>query len=119
MLAGRSASEEAMRLGSRHLATLAALGGLAGPAAAADLPGDPRIGLRLAEDVCSECHAVAADRPDPGIGPSFVEAVDHPSVTEMSLRAFLQTPHADMPDIRLGREETDDIVAYLLTLRRR
>lgn len=103
----------------RTVAPVVALVLLAGPIAAADLPGDPRIGQRLAQDICAECHAVASDQPDPGIGPTFAEAVDHPSVTEMSLRAFLQTAHATMPDIRLSRDETDDIVAYLLTLRQR
>ena len=40
------------------------------------------------------------------------------STTSMSLRVFLQTPHPSMPDYRLTREELDDVVAYILTLRR-
>jgi hypothetical protein len=40
-------------------------------------------------------------------------------VTEIALRAFLQTPHANMPNIMLTQEQTDDIVTYILSLRRR
>jgi mono/diheme cytochrome c family protein len=36
----------------------------------------------------------------------------------MSLRVFLQTPHANMPNFQLSRAETDAIVAYILSLRR-
>lgn len=107
-----------VRIGCRGLiGPVLALGLLvAPPAFAADLPGDPVAGQRLAEDVCAECHAIAPDRDDPGIAPTFMEAVDHPAVTEMALRVFLQTPHATMPDIRLNAEETDDIISYLLEL---
>jgi hypothetical protein len=35
------------------------------------------------------------------------------------LRAFLQTPHGQMPDFTLGRDQIDDVVAYLLSLRAR
>jgi hypothetical protein len=36
----------------------------------------------------------------------------------MSLRAFLQTPHPTMPNLMLTPDETDDVIAYLLTLKR-
>jgi mono/diheme cytochrome c family protein len=89
-----------------------------GPAAAQELPGDPVAGARLARDVCAECHVVAEDQLiDPGAGPSFFEVVEHPATTELSLRAFLQTPHATMPNLMLTPEETDDIIAYLLKLK--
>ena len=39
------------------------------------------------------------------------------SVTVLSLRAFLQTPHARMPDLHLTREEVDDLASYILSLR--
>jgi hypothetical protein len=43
--------------------------------------------------------------------------VEDPSVSELSLRAFLQTSHATMPNLILTPEETDDLIAYILTLR--
>ena len=42
-----------------------------------------------------------------------------PSTTEMSLRAFLQTPHARMPDYRLSTQELDGVVAWILALKGR
>jgi mono/diheme cytochrome c family protein len=87
-------------------------------AAAQDLPGDPTAGADLAREVCARCHVVAADQMiDPGIGPSLLEVADHPATTEFSLRAFLRTPHATMPNLMLTPEETDDMIAYLITLK--
>ena len=86
-----------------------------GAAAAADLPGDPAAGADLARGVCAQCHLVSEDQMvDPGIGPSLLEVAEHPATTELSLRAFLQTPHPTMPNLRLTLDETDDIIAYLL-----
>jgi mono/diheme cytochrome c family protein len=100
--------------------SLAAYLSLAWPLAATaqDLPGDPVAGSELAEEVCAVCHAVSERQVDPEVGaPSFAEVTAHPSVTALSLRAFLQTPHATMPNLRLTPEETDNIIAYLLTLK--
>jgi mono/diheme cytochrome c family protein len=91
-----------------------------GGAAAQDLPGDPAAGAKLAREVCAQCHLAVEDQAsDPGVGPSLFEVAEHPGTTEMSLRAFLQTPHATMPNLMLTPEETDDIISYLLTLKRR
>jgi mono/diheme cytochrome c family protein len=54
---------------------------------------------------------------DPGVGPSFLEVAAHPATTALSLRVFLQTPHATMPNLMLTPEETDDVISYILTLR--
>jgi mono/diheme cytochrome c family protein len=87
-------------------------------AGAADLPGDPEAGARLAREVCAACHVVAEDQMiDPGIGPWFIDVAEHPATTVLSLRAFLQTPHASMPDLILTPQETDDIISYILTLK--
>ena len=91
---------------------------VAGRAAAQDLPGDPEAGARLAREVCAACHVVADDQMvDPGIGPWFIDVAEHPATTALSLRVFLQTPHADMPDLVLSEDETDDIISYILTLK--
>ena len=86
---------------------------------AQELPGDPAVGGKLAREVCATCHIVSDDQlVDPDVGaPTFVEVVADPSVSELSLRAFLQTSHATMPNLILTPEETDDIIAYILTLR--
>jgi mono/diheme cytochrome c family protein len=91
----------------------------AGPASAQDGPGDPIAGAKLAREVCAKCDMVAEDQiDDPGVlAPTFFEVVADPSVTALSLRVFFRTPHANMPDLMLSPEETDNIVSYLLSLR--
>ena len=88
-------------------------------ATAQELPGDPAAGGKLAREVCATCHVVSEDQfVDPDVGaPTFFEVVEDPSVSELSLRAFLQTSHATMPNLILTPEETDDLIAYILTLR--
>jgi mono/diheme cytochrome c family protein len=82
-------------------------------------PGDPGAGKQLAATWCANCHRIAPGGPGPAsdIAPSFAAIAALPSTTSMSLRAYLRTPHANMPDYRLSREELDDIVAYLLMVK--
>ena len=102
------------RLGVALIALLLA----GGHASAQELPGDPEAGAEVARGVCAACHVVADDQMvDPGTGPSFFEVAEHPATTALSLRAFLQTPHATMPNLMLTPQETDDVISYLLTLK--
>lgn len=77
-------------------------------------------GLRLSRQWCAACHAVTRDMPPPAgdAVPGFPAIAAMPSTTEMGLRVFLQTPHANMPNFQLSRTELDAVVAYLLSLRR-
>ncbi|MCW5698548.1 MAG: hypothetical protein KIT00_01775 [Rhodospirillales bacterium] len=97
---------------------LVSIGG--GRAFAADLPGDPILGREIAERQCAECHIVAPGE-DVVLGglPTFQMMADDPSATETSLRVFLQTPHGEMPDIVLSRDQTSDLIAYILGLKSR
>ena len=107
----------------RPLAALPPIAGLALAATAAqaqDLPGDPAAGLAFAEEVCAGCHQVAgspAMPPAEGAPPPFELIADDPAVTEMALRVFFQTPHANMPDIALTPKQMDDVIAYILSLK--
>lgn len=81
--------------------------------------GDVAAGNRLAATWCSSCHVVtpsAQTGAATGV-PTFAAVARMPSTTPISLRAFLQTPHARMPDLHLSRDETDDLIAYILSLR--
>ena len=100
------------------MSLLALLGSM--PAIAADTQVTP-AGQMLAEQWCAECHLVVAEQPYAwsGDAPTFFEVADDPSVTEAGLRAFLATPHATMPNIVLDRQQADDIIAYILSLRSR
>lgn len=83
-----------------------------------DLPGDPVHGFQISSTWCGDCHVVEPGIEDMLLGiPSFQIIADEPSMTETALRAFLRTPHAQMPDVMPTRRETDDIIAYILSLR--
>lgn len=93
---------------------------LAAPALAQSPPAPlAEEGARIAQQWCANCHAIAqGQQPPTGDAASSFPAIARlASTTEMSLRVFLQTPHANMPDYRLSRAETDAVVAYLLWLK--
>ena len=97
-----------------------AVGLLLAPAAMAQqYPGDPEAGRVFALKSCSSCHIVAARQAPTGTDavPTFATIARDPAVTELSLRVFLQTPHARMPDLMLTRVEVDNVISYILSLR--
>ena len=91
---------------------------LAGPALAQSTPLATE-GARLAQQWCANCHAIAPGQQSPtgDAAPSFPAIARLTPTTELSLRVFLQTPHANMPNYQLTRNETDAVVAYILSLR--
>lgn len=76
-------------------------------------------GRELGLKWCSECHLVARGQPKPpsDAAPSWYSVAKDPATTEGGLHAFFATPHKEMPNIMLSREETDEIVAYILSLK--
>lgn len=87
-------------------------------AALAD-PGDAEAGRAIAQTWCSNCH-VAGSRSTASSGdtaPSFAAVAKMPSTTSLSIHAFLQTSHGQMPDFALSRLQIDDIAAYVLSLK--
>lgn len=93
---------------------------LGATAAAEELLGDPIAGRKLAYDVCAACHVVEPGlEPRSDIGaPAFPELAEQPGITALSLRVFLQTPHERMPDLLLSPDETDNVIAHILSLDR-
>ena len=89
--------------------------------AKADDFGDAYKGRELAVRVCAECHAVgkeAASSPKPAATP-FKDVADLPSTTRTALTVWLRSPHKEMPDLILGAEDTDNVIAYILSLKER
>ena len=95
-----------------------------------DMTGDVDAGARLARELCAMCHVVSDDQsqltrsdqfPDQEqyalYAPAFADVAADPAVTAMSLRFLLQTPHLRMPDLHLAPQETDDVSAYILSLK--
>lgn len=78
------------------------------------------LGHGVAKTWCANCHLIepvtnpGAHGPIGDAAPPFAAIARMPSTTEMSLRAFLQTPHAGMPDYRLSGGELDGVIAWIL-----
>jgi mono/diheme cytochrome c family protein len=96
----------------RHLLWIAALA-CCGTQTFAQEPGDIAAGRRLAQQWCSECHLIDSE------APSFVEVANEPSTTPLSLRVFLQSNHKNMPNLHISPSEADDLVAYILSLKKK
>jgi mono/diheme cytochrome c family protein len=76
-------------------------------------------GRQYAQRVCAQCHAIERPAAPPrGMPPSLSAIASLPSTTELSLRAFLQTPHAKMPNLILSPGDTANVVAFILSLRK-
>lgn len=97
------------------IAALSAAMSLTGVARAQDVD----EGKRIATTWCINCHVVDPKGQTTGSDavPTFRSVARRSSTTEMSLTAFLTTPHSRMPDFRLGRSEIADVTAYILSLR--
>jgi mono/diheme cytochrome c family protein len=92
-----------------------------GTGAFAQEPGNIAAGRRIAQQLCSECHKIdpAQRLVDPDAqAPTFVEVANEPSTTLLSLRAFFQSNHENMPDLHISRSQADDLVAYILSLKK-
>lgn len=90
----------------------------AAPAFAQVPSGDVTAGRRLVQTQCSACHDENASPSTPHQGPSLRAVAAMPSTTSLSLHAFLLTPHVNMPNYHLTRQEIDDVVVYILSLHR-
>jgi hypothetical protein len=86
------------------------------------------VGHDFAIEFCAACHVVASDqRQRPiyrGPSPSFIQIANKPAVTADSLRRFIRTTHPtlvkplDMPASDVSDYQLDEIIRYILSLRR-
>jgi mono/diheme cytochrome c family protein len=78
-------------------------------------------GLLLARGVCAGCHAIgkySPPSPDPA-APRFEDIANSPGITPRAIvRALQTTPHRRMPNLRGSRAVLDDLVTYILSLKR-
>ncbi|WOJ90227.1 cytochrome c [Methylocapsa polymorpha] len=88
------------------------------PAFGQDSPGDVASGRRIAETWCAACHQI--DSQGSGANrdaPSFPQVANLPSTTALALNVFLRSSHDNMPNFQLTRQEADDVIAYILSLK--
>ncbi len=85
--------------------------------------GDPVKGREIARMWCANCHVVE-DNPARGadVAATFAAIAGRPGVSAEGLRAFLSAQHSGtsqgrMPNLSLARNDVDNVVAYLLSLR--
>jgi mono/diheme cytochrome c family protein len=81
--------------------------------------GDAGRGRRYAQTVCAECHAVTASQmvsPNPAVAP-FRMIANTPGMTALALTVWFRTPHPTMPSFVLTQQDTDDVIAYILSLK--
>ena len=78
---------------------------------------DATRGSQLARQWCASCHVTSGD-PAGNIqqGPPSFHTIAGARTADQ-LRAFLSHPHGAMPDLSLTRQEIDDLVGYIETLR--
>jgi mono/diheme cytochrome c family protein len=76
-------------------------------------------GQRLAEAWCKSCHAI-----QPHMGgmmsdqaPSFTAIANRHGTTALSIKVFLKTSHANMPNIVIAPDQADDLAEFILSLR--
>jgi mono/diheme cytochrome c family protein len=89
------------------------------PVLAQSVDGDPAFGRKVATTLCSSCHRVMpmtlSDKGDP---PSFQSIADLPSTTRISLNVFFHSNHNNMPDFILSSTESNNLIAYILSLKK-
>ena len=90
-------------------------------AAVAQESGNAKEGFVFAQAVCAECHAVrAGERASPKAqAPSFTTVANTPGMNAMALEVWFQTPHPTMPNLKFSDQESDNVIAYILSLRKR
>jgi cytochrome c len=79
-------------------------------------------GHRLAEAWCKDCHAIEATTAGTtgaaNAAPPFTAIANQPSTTELSLKVFLRSSHRSMPNLVITPDQADDLVNYILSLKR-
>jgi mono/diheme cytochrome c family protein len=87
--------------------------------------GHAAVGAQIVQQLCTDCHKIEAGQRRPESddeddeAPSFVEIANDPSTTPLSLRVFFQSNHENMPNLHISQEQADDLVAYILSLKRK
>jgi mono/diheme cytochrome c family protein len=91
-----------------------------GSSAGAQPVGDANQGQILADIMCSECHPVSDSeyRQGSSRAASFQAIANTPGMTPLALSVWFRTPHRDMPNIILSKDEQEDLIAYITSLKK-
>lgn len=78
--------------------------------------GSVSFGRQTATTLCGPCHEISGRTK---VGSSFEDIANLPSTTAISLKAFLRSNHSNMPNFIISSADTDDVIAYILSLKRK
>ncbi|ODT14071.1 MAG: hypothetical protein ABS35_35920 [Kaistia sp. SCN 65-12] len=101
------------------ISVLITIGGLAAAGQALADPAAAARGKAVVDQWCRECHLRANDKPNPTMAPRYEDIVRRPGRNEAYFRKFLSTDHFPMTIYRLFDDEKRDVVAYLMSLKKR
>jgi mono/diheme cytochrome c family protein len=77
-------------------------------------------GAMLAAQICARCHAIRPGQPSPTPeAPPFIAIAAKPNFNIFTLRSFLSRPHWTSTNLILPEDDSEDIAAYILSLRPR
>jgi mono/diheme cytochrome c family protein len=81
--------------------------------------GDKSKGLVFAEGNCAACHAVMpSGTPSPRTdAATFAAIANTPGMTELALAVWLKTPHRNMPNLIIAKDDMENVIAYIVSLR--
>jgi mono/diheme cytochrome c family protein len=82
--------------------------------------GNAREGRRLAQAECAQCHGVDTNSYSTNLAaPTFDDIANVPGMTKGALTVALQTSHRSMPNLVIEGRDAEDLVAYILSLKRK
>jgi mono/diheme cytochrome c family protein len=91
---------------------------VAAPATASAMQDDILVkqGRILAESLCADCHTFGGNRRRDATPPDLAAVGAMAQTTALSLRVFLRSSHANMPDIILDDVQIYSLIAFILDL---
>jgi mono/diheme cytochrome c family protein len=99
------------------VSTIAALTGSADAQADSD---GIRAGRRLAQTQCAQCHGVDSKEHSANpAAPAFEDIANVSGMTATALTVALRTSHQSMPNLIVQDRDARDIIAYILSLKRK
>lgn len=78
----------------------------------------PEHGRAIAQTWCSTCHLVSSGQTRVNADvPTFASIAQRLPADKDVLAAFIANPHPPMPDLSLSRQDIQDLLAYIATLK--
>jgi cytochrome c len=81
-------------------------------------PAETDAGAQIAQRWCVNCHVISSAQTGTAAqGPPSFPTIAKNGMSNDQLQAFLSHPHGAMPDLALTRNEIDDLIAYIRSLK--